>query len=418
MKIEELMKKERTADSELERQARMALPDLLARVSGLKVQQILTDVPARLIPYPEIGTSQCRPYGPDLEIEVALDSDEDSDLPQTSPSRWRLYVEVAGQANARKLHAIAAYAHNLPQAIPVLFVPHLSAEALEACHKSGVCCADTAGNGWIALGNHVYIERTGNKSPSIKKDRSVPPLSSPKTESVLRVLLNEAGAARRVWRLQPLATEAGVSLGQAARVKRILDEMGATEEESPRRRVGGFRLAHPEEALQEWAGYVRARNYHAGDEHTFHGIDEPLELQRMLTQKLSLFVTDRFALSGQQAAEFYAPYARSPVFSAYVIPDEEIDMDMLEEAMDLDRVTSGVNVALTIARDPGVFYLPPDLREYAKATRLAQRKVPVVSPVQTYLDLQRLGGRAREGAQYLLEQYLRPRWQKEMINGE
>jgi len=412
------MKKEHTPDSELERSARVVLRELLARVPGLKIQQVLTQVPPRQISYPEAGTSQQRCYCPDLEITVAFGDEADSEPPRLSPSSWQLYVEVTGQVNARALHIIAAYAHSLSRATPVLFVPYLSAEALETCRNIGVCCADTAGNGWIALGDRVYIERVGNKAPSIAKDRSVPPLSSPKTENILRILLNEAGAGQKVWRIQPLATEANVSLGQVARVKKILDAMGVTREQSTRRRVGGFRLTQPEELLQEWAGYVRARSYRAGEEQTFHAIDEPLELQRMLTRKLPSFVTDRFALSSLQAADFYAPYTRSPVFSAYILPDEEIDMDTLVEAMDLDRVTAGVNVVLTIPRDPGVFYLPPDLRESARKARLMAGKAPVVSPVQTYLDLQRLDGRAREGAQYLLEQYLRPRWQKEISNDD
>ena len=179
------------------------------------------------------------------------------------------------------------------------------------------------------------------------------------------------------------------------------------------RRVGGFRLAYPEEVLLEWAGYVRARNYRAGNEYDFHAIDAPEELQRMLTRKLPDFVSGRFALSSHQAADFYAPYARSPVFSAYVSPDEIVDVETIAEAMDADRVTSGVNVVLTVPRDFGVFYLPPDLQETARKARLKQRNVPLVSPVQTYLDLGRLDGRAREGAQHLLEHYLRPRWQKE-----
>ncbi len=412
------MKIERTLDSELERRARVVLPGLLAQVPGLTIQQVLTEVPARPISYPDVDTIQHRNYRPDLKIEVSLSSEQDSDTPQASMTRWLLYVEVTSQVSERKLQVIASYARNLPQAIPVLFVPHLSAEALATCRTNGVCCADAAGNGWIVLGSRVYIERIGNKALAIGKDHSTPPLSSPKTENVLRVLLNAAGANRRIWRLQPLALEANVSLGQAARVKGILDEMGVTEEQSSHRRIGGFRLTHPEEVLQEWAGYVRARSYRAGEEHTFHSIDEPLELQRMLTRKLPSFVTDRFALTCHQAADFYATYARSPVFSAYVVPDQEIDIDTLEEAMDLDRVLSGVNVVLTIPRDPGVCYLPPDLRESAHEKRLMEGKVPVVSPVQTYLDLQRLDGRAREGAQYLLEQYLRPRWQKEIKNDD
>jgi|GEM_PF-2917888 len=403
------MERTTAPNSELERRAKVVLPELLARVPGLHVQEAISPPPERSISYPEFGTLQQRRYRPDLEIPVTLAG---RGLPATV---WRLYVEVASQVNARNLQSVAAYVHGEPDAMPVLFVPHLSAEGLEHCRRAGVSCADAVGNGWIALGDRVYIERVGFKADkALGKDRSLPPLSSPKTERVLRVLLNEAGAARRVWRLQPLAEAAGVSLSQAGRVKTILDGMGVTEDRSPRRREGGFCLTHPEETLLEWAGYVRARNYHAGEEHTFHAIDGVQELQQRLTRKLSAFVTDRFALSGLQAAEHYAPYALSPDFSAYVLPDEEVDLDALEEALDLDRTTSGVNVVLTLPRDPGVFYLPPDLRESARASRLNERKVPVVSPVQTYLDLQRLGSRAREAAQYLLEKYLRPRWQQEI----
>ena len=411
------MKIERPANSDLERQARRVLPQILAAIPWLEIRDVQTNVLLREIEAEQSYRSANRLYRPDFQIEVAI-FDIDNEVPAKTDPRWQLYVEVTGPLNSlRKIQAIAAYTSGLPRAVPVLFMPYLNPETIAACQKAGVCCADGGGNAWIVLGHSVYIERTGHKAVrSLARNEAVPPLSSPKTENVLRVLLNEAGASRRVWRLQPLATAAGVSLGQAARVKGILDEMGVTEDESTRRRVGGFRLTEPEMVLQEWAGYVRARNYSAGANYTFHAVDPPGELQRMLTRKLSLFMADSFALSGLTAADYYAPYVRSPLFSAYAMPNEVIDLNTIEEAMDLDRVTGGVNVVLTFPRDSGVFYLPSDLRESANQARIIESKAPVVSPVQTYLDLQREGGRAREGAQYLLENYLRPRWNSEALN--
>lgn len=402
--------------SELERRARVVLPDLLAHVPGISIKTVDFETSARLITAPENGAIRGRGYQPDLEILVTHSGDSQ---PVAHTAGWRLFVEVTGHVDTRRLQTIAAYVDGITGAVPVLFVRQLSTETLEKCRRYGVCCADAAGNGWIMLGDRVYIERIGGKADAtLGKGHSVPPLSAPKTENILRVLLNALGAARQVWRLHQLADEAGVSQSQAGRVKSILSELGMTEEVSGKRRVGGFRLAHPEETLEEWAGYVRARNYRAGAEHTFYAIDDPLELQRMLTRKLPSFVAKHFALAGEQAADVYASYARSPIFAAYVLPDAEIDLDSIEEAMDLDQVTSGVNVVLTVPRDPGVFYLPPDLRESARDARLRERRTPVVSPVQAYLDLQRSGGRAREGAKYLLEQYLRPRWQMDIRDNE
>lgn len=75
----------------------------------------------------------------------------------------------------------------------------------------------------------------------------------------------------------------------------------------------------------------------------------------------------------------------------------------------MQSVENGINVVLTIPHDEGVLYLPKDIREEFKASLAG---VQPVSPIQAYLDMQSLGGRAEEGAQHLLEEYLRPRWHK------
>ena len=65
-------------------------------------------------------------------------------------------------------------------------------------------------------------------------------------------------------------------------------------------------------------------------------------------------------------------------------------------------MTSGANVMLLKPYDPGVFY---------GIQRMCG--VPIVSPVQAYLDLKGYRGRGEEAADELLEKVLRPLWQKQ-----
>ena len=212
----------------------------------------------------------------------------------------------------------------------------------------------------------------------------------------------------RTWRVQPLAEEAGVSIGQVARVKAALQERGFAADVSTVRRHGGFRLSYPEELLREWATSVRAKSYRMGVDHTYNAVDSVQELKRMLGRKIP-DRQDAVALSGLLAAERYAPYVVSPRFTAYIVEGENVDLDLVEEALDLEPVENGINVVLTVPRDEGVLYLPDDIKaDFTSSPDMIQ----TVSPIQAFLDLQRLGGRADEGAQHLLETYLRPRWQQ------
>ena len=229
MKIDFIMKTKDDFASELERTAHDVLPNFLKQVSGLRIEKIIHEVSLRQISDGVTKGASPRTYRPDLEVVVALGSD-----------KWHLYVEVSGQVNEKKRQLLSAYVRGLPNAIPVLFVPYLSAEAIAVCKTNNVCCVDSAGNGLIVLGSRVYIERVGSKASPAGKSRVFPTLAAPKTENVLRVLLNASGAERRVWRLKPLASEAGVSLGQAARGEspfRGDGSFGSARGQPPRRRL-------------------------------------------------------------------------------------------------------------------------------------------------------------------------------------
>jgi hypothetical protein len=393
-----------------------SLSDFLRCVPGLALP--------RALPWPQ---SSSRNYRPDLLLDVTLPQEEEQNGNYRNVSRtWRLVVETVRYTSPSLLEpalalltqyverTIESAQAEMPSVIlvPVLFAPYLPPIAIERCTEAGVNCVDTAGNGRVVLGNRLYIERTGQPDPTIRRD-SIARLFVPKAERVLRVLLNAKGAVHHTWRIQPLADEAKVSIGQVARVKAALQERGYITEDSTVRRNGGFHLIHPEELLLEWATAVRAKNYRIGVEYTYNAVDSVMELKRMLYRKIP-HRQDAVALSGLLAAERYAPYVVSPRFTAYVVEMEDLSLRRIEEALDLHPVERGINVVLTIPRDEGVLYLPEDIRTDFAAS---PESLPTVSPIQTYLDLQRLGGRAQEGAQHLLETYLRPRWQRKAQAG-
>ncbi|MCX6378792.1 MAG: type IV toxin-antitoxin system AbiEi family antitoxin, partial [Armatimonadetes bacterium] len=291
--------------------------------------------------------------------------------------------------------------------VPILFAPYLNAATIVRCTEAGVNCVDAVGNGRVVLSTRTYIERMGQPEPT-ERLKARASLFTPKAERVLRVLLNAVGAIHYTWRVQPLAEEAQVSIGQVARIKDALHERGFIAEDSTVRHHGGFHLTHPEELLKEWATFVRTKRNRQGVAHTYHAVDSVMELKRMLNRKIPNHY-DKVALSGLSAADQYAPYVVSPRFTAYIIEEGEVTLELMEEALDLQSVESGVNVVLTIPHDEGVLYLPKDIRDEFKESLAG---VQPVSPIQAYLDMQSLGGRAEEGAQHLLEEYLRPRWHK------
>jgi hypothetical protein len=71
----------------------------------------------------------------------------------------------------------------------------------------------------------------------------------------------------------------------------------------------------------------------------------------------------------------------------------------IAESLQLEEVPSGANLTLIEPYDEGVFY-GSQLRD----------SLPVVSPVQAYLDLMNQAARGEEAAEALLREAIRPSW--------
>ena len=97
-------------------------------------------------------------------------------------------------------------------------------------------------------------------------------LYSPKASRIFRVLLNDP---RRPWKLQTLADEAEVSLGQAHKVKSLL-----ADREQLRQDTEGILLSNPSELLAEW---VSSYSHRKNETHLHYIPETPGKTEENLT---------------------------------------------------------------------------------------------------------------------------------------
>jgi hypothetical protein len=300
-----------------------------------------------------------------------------------SPARLVVEAKNIGQPRVVReaVNQWLRYKATCPEAYAVFVAPYISPQAAEICAKEGIGYLDLAGNCRLCFGQ-VYISKEGKPNPLAQK-RDLRSIYSPRAERILRVLLAKPS---RAWRVQALAQEAKVSLGQAFNVKKLLTDrewISTTDE--------GFSLSEPVKLLAEWeANYDPERN----ETKEYYSMGPIAEIERTLgtyceNQKIP------YALAGFSSAARYAPMVRYQRAMAYV--GESING--VAQALRLKPVTSGANVSLMAPYDEGVLFGV----EKVDGTN-------VTSPVQTYLDLKQMKARGEEAAEFLKQQVIQPKW--------
>jgi hypothetical protein len=301
----------------------------------------------------------------------------------------RLICEVKSSGQPRIAReaclTLLDYARSDKKDYPVFVAPYISPTAAAICDQYQVGYFDLAGNCRLAF-DQVYIRREGFPNPSVQK-RDLRSLYSPKAERILRVLLT---AGKRSWRMQDVADEARVSLGQVANVKKLLAYREWIESEA-----GGFRLRTLDEAvlpmLTAWAGNYRSERSNARDYYSL----KPIPQTEAALAEASRRIKTQLAFSGFSGAARFAPTVRYQRVTAYLLGD----IPKVADRLGLKPVSSGANVTLLEPYDEGVLY---GAREIERA--------PVVSPIQLYLDLMQTKGRGDEAASAILEEVIKPTW--------
>ncbi|MBZ5623706.1 MAG: hypothetical protein LAQ69_34155 [Acidobacteriia bacterium] len=301
----------------------------------------------------------------------------------------RIVCEVKSSGQPRSAREacliLRDYARSDNGAYPVFVAPYIAPAAAAICDQYEVGYFDLAGNCRIAF-DQIYIRRDRFPNPTVQK-RDLRSLYSPKAERILRVLLT---GGKRSWRMQELADESKVSLGQVANVKKLLADREWIQTEAD-----GFRLRPYDEAalpmLTEWAANYRAERSMPGE---YYSLD-PIPQAEAEIVSASRQLNAQIAFSGFSGAARFAPAVRYQRVSAYILGD----VSALVARLRLKPVSSGANVTLIEPYDEGVFYGAKEIES-----------APVVSPVQLYLDLTQTKGRGEEAASAVLEEVIKTAW--------
>jgi hypothetical protein len=297
--------------------------------------------------------------------------------------RLALVVKNSGQPRIARMAAyqLARVRQRDPGLYGVFSAPYISSRSAEICAQEKIGYLDVAGNCRLTF-SQVYIEQTGKPNPYAEK-RDLRSLYSPKAARVLRVLLADS---KKAWRVQALAEEAAVSLGQVANVKRLLEDR-----EWLKGSDAGLLIGNPESLLSEWAKNFNTKKTASRSYYTLKSVAEmEADLARACEAE-----GIAYALTGFSGAARYAPAVRYQRVMAYVLRDVE----KIAERLSLKEVDSGANVTLYVPSDEGFLYgvRPID-------------GIRVASPVQVYLDLLGVKGRGEEAARALLEEVIRRSW--------
>ena len=338
-----------------------------------RLGKCLADVPFCALE-PGARSAGTTPEGPDWVGSFRVDGEEETVL---------LQADTSGQPRRAReaTNALLRWNSLYPGAIRVFAAPYVSPDAAEILGRASIGYVDLSGNCRLSF-DKVYIRIEGRPNKFVQR-RDLRSLYSPKAERVLRILLSEP---QRGWKIKELATTAGVSLGQASNVKRLLEDR-----EWLQQREDGFGLTRPDRLLDEWSENY---NYRKNETRDYYSMDAASQVETKLAsmcEELGL----TYAVAGLSAAWRLAPHVRYQRAMAYV---PEVS-DELVNRVGLKPVSSGANVMLLVPYDGGVL-----------AGSQVIDGIRVTSPVQTYLDLRGFRGRGEEAAEAVLREVIKPTW--------
>ena len=347
-----------------------------------KAEKALTDC-FQSVPFVQITSFEKEEAKGDLRPDLAFRIN-------TPDGEKIVYVELKNNGQPRyareTINKLALITQKIPGSYGVFVAPYISPVSAQMCKDARIGYVDFAGNCFISF-DRIFISIEGRPNP-FPQSRDLRTIFSPRASRIVRVLLNDPFIA---WKVDELSKRAAVSLGLVAEVKKIL-----LDREWIAEKPVGFALMKPKELLDEWSSqYVYKRSrvldfYSLKDEST---IESELN-EYCLNKKI------RFAFTLFSGASRVAPHTRFNRVFAYV----ESATEEMQNNLGLKTVMTGPNVTLLEPYDEGVFY-----------GRVYYDQIPVVSPIQLYLDLNSYKGRGEEAAQFLYEQEIEPLWSQRLI---
>jgi DNA-binding HxlR family transcriptional regulator len=375
----------------------MQIPE--AQLAQTVLDALRKQVPVKDLPGVRIAQVRQEPERP-FDLSFELTSGENRILVlgeiKQAPSP-KVLAEIGPWIQRMKsLKADAAFA---------VVVPALSPQAQAYCVANGIDFLDLAGNVSIQVPGKFTLQRLGRRSPERNQPadstRSMNVFSG-RSSRVLRVLLEKP----KVWSLTDIAKELAA---EGKRVQQILRQpmefaisqgsiskaLSSLEEQLWIRRQGSAVLVpEPRRLLVEWAEKYKER-YRWRLRSSFELPNPFGRGVSKINEQLKEELDGAYAFTAAAAASLVAPFVELDRVDIF-LGSEEGGARLRQLA---DRESTGPNLRLIFPYDNGVFLY--SMREGG---------VPIVSNLQTYLDLYARGGRDFKQADYLLRNAIEPRW--------
>jgi len=270
---------------------------------------------------------------------------------------------------------------------PMIDAPYLSDSVQKRCKELGVGYIDLNGN-FLLAHQGVYVD-VARPATVVKHPQGVKRIFAGRSRRIIRVLLANPF---KPFRLEELASEAELSVGQAFQVtKRLLED--ALLERTSEGRV----LTKPRQLLRLFAKELRSD--YLENRQVFHGFSErPLrevadDLRTLCEQK-----GIRCAFTLTSGLEPHERNLREDLTAAYI----SVAAGEIRDALRLEAVGKGANVLLMTPPETdntnagGAFYHPRKLSSGLTGVNL----------VQLFADFSLQSGRGEEQAEFLIEHAL------------
>lgn len=337
------------------------------------LKQVLSDV--SWLDGPDVKAERST-TGRQPELVVTLDRPD---------GKTTLLVEVKSNGEPRHVRdAINSVLRRLvdrPNTYALIAAPYISEGVGTLCREEGVGYLDLAGNCFIsAPGLHIVVSGRPRPASAPREPRT---LFAPKSSRVLRTLF---AFPKRRWRLAELAQAAGVSLGQVANVKKALED-----KEWARTTKDGLLVTKPELILRAWAAALTQTDR---AEFRFFTLADSAEVEKGITE-YCLDAGLPCAFTAFSAGYRMAPMVNSARVTAYLLGD----LQPLIPRLGLKKADDGANVVLLVPKDNCVLLYSSN-----------SEGIPIVSPVQAYLDLSTIRGRGREAADAIMQRVILQQW--------
>lgn len=372
-----------------------------AIAKALKEQLPLADLPGVSIEDVRVEPQQSLPPARGFDLTFTLRSGSNS---------VQVMAEIKSAVSPRMLLEISPWIRRLKalrQDVSVAVVaPVLSPQAQEFCIKNGIDFLDLVGNIFINVPGKFTLQRRGIRvqgaSAGSEGPRTINVFGG-RSSRVLRVLLQSA----RPWTITEIARELreeGKRLSRFARAEGLDFEISlgsiskavvSLEEQLwIRRRGKTILIPEPQRILEQWAEKYKER-YRWRLRSSFQtnnpfGFDLP-----SINGGLVRMTSGAFAFTGAAATSLSAPFVDIDLIDIFITADEGDER--------LRKLKREPNKGPTLR-----CIYPYDIGVFMYSNRM--EGIPVVSPLQAYLDLYARGGRDLKQAEYLLQTTIQPQW--------